>query len=181
MNWGDTRRWVWSLPWTNFGAVLAVLLATAALIVSIRAQRDGRRSANAAEESVKEARRSGDAAVRSAVAAELTLADQQRAAEEQRAAEAEANRPRPALSIEHSRKAVWQLINTGTATARQIRCTELPTAMARGLEGPISLEPGEVSEFMMAASMGSPIPPVLRFVWDGQDQPVPLRVPPRVG
>lgn len=112
MNWGDTRRWVWSLPWTNFGAVLAVLLATAALIVSIRAQRDGRRSANAAEESVKEARRSGDAAVRSAVAAELTLADQQRAAEEQRAAEAEANRPRPALSIEHSRKAVWQLINT---------------------------------------------------------------------
>ncbi|MFI8433765.1 hypothetical protein ACIGJO_08440 [Streptomyces sp. NPDC079020] len=169
MDWGDAAGWA------------AFVTSGGALVISIRAQRDGRRSANAAEQSVDEARRSGDAAVRSAVAAELTLADQQRAAEELRAAEAEANRPRPVLSIEHSRKAVWQLINSGTAAAQHIRCTELPNAMARGWEAEFSLEPGDVHEFMMAASMQSPIPPVLRLVWEGQDQPVLLRVPPRIG
>ncbi|MFC8238940.1 hypothetical protein [Streptomyces sp. NPDC057284] len=176
MDWGDAPAWA------------AFALSGGALWISIKARGDGKRSADAAEASVEEAResraearRSGDAAERSAIAAEETLADQRREADDRRSAEAEANRPRPELSIEHSRKAVWQLINSGTAAARQIRCTELPTAMARGLEGGITLEPGEVSEFMMAASMGSPIPPVLRFVWEGQDQPVPLRVPPRIG
>ncbi|WP_406384531.1 hypothetical protein [Streptomyces sp. NBC_01618] len=167
MDWGDAAGWA------------AFAISGGALWVSFRAQRDGRRSANAAEESVREARRSGDAAVRSAVAAELTLADQQRAAEVQRVAEA--NRPRPVLSIEHSRKAVWQLINSGTAAAEHIRCDELPEAVVRGWEDDLSLPPGEVHEFMMAGSMGSPIPAVLRLVWDGQDEPVPLRVPPRIG
>lgn len=159
----------------------AFAISVGAFGVSIRAQRDGRRSANAAEETVKEARRAGDAAVRSAVAAELTLADQRREAAEQRAAEEEASRPRAVLHIEHSRKAVWQLINSGTAAALRIRLAEQPTAIMRGWEGEVSLDPGDVHEFTMAGSSGSPIPAVMRLIWDGREQPVLLRVPPRIG
>lgn len=178
MDWGDAAGWA------------AFAISGGALIISVRAQRDGRRSANAAEKSVtaaeasvEEARLSRLASERSATVAEETLADQRREAAERRATEEEANRPRVVLHIEHSRKAVWQLINSGTATARHIRLEERPRALARGWdEGEdVTLAPGEVKEFMMSGSMQSPMPPVLRLMWEGQDEPVPLRVPPRLG
>ncbi|MER5677382.1 hypothetical protein ABT081_10635 [Streptomyces sp. NPDC002238] len=171
MDLGDAAGWA------------AFAISGGALFVAVKAQRDGRRSANAAEASVEEARLSRVASERSATVAEETLADQRREAAERRAAEEEANRPRAALSIEHSRKAVWQLINSGTATARNIRLEERPSALVRGWEegDDVTLDPGEVHEFMMSGSMQSPMPPVLRLVWEGQDDPVPLRVPPRVG
>lgn len=183
MDWGDAPAWV------------AIVVSAVAIWVSYLARRDGKRSANAAEASVMEAkrsadaaetsvaeaRRSGNAAERSAVAAEETLADQRREAAERRAAEEEANRPRPVLTIEHYMNAVWHLVNSGTASAENIRIEESPRAVRAGWETPVSLPPNEVHEFMMSGSLGFPMPAVLRLVWDGQEEPVPLRVPPRVG
>lgn len=101
MNWGYARSWTASLGWGDWPAWLACLAAVIALVISIRAQRDGRRSANAAEKSVgaaevsvEEARLSRLASERSATVAEETLADQRREAAERRAAEEEASRPR---------------------------------------------------------------------------------------
>ena len=45
----------------------------------------------------------------------------------------------------------------------------------------LTVEAGNVYRFMMAGSMGAPIPSVIRVVWDGQDDPVRLRVSPRFG
>ncbi|MFC8270358.1 hypothetical protein ACFUIZ_32255 [Streptomyces cinereoruber] len=135
-------------------------------------------SATAAEQSVVETRRSSDAAERSAVAAEETLGDQRREAAERRQAEEEANRPRAKLHIEHRDKAVWELINHGTAAAENVRCLDAPGARDEW-PADLSLAAGDVYAFMMAGSMQERVPSVLRVVWDGQDEPVLLRVPPR--
>ncbi len=168
MNWGDAPAWA------------AITVSLAAIVVSLKARGDGRRSADAAEQSVQESRRSGDAAERSAAAAEEALADQRREAAERRAVEEEVNRPRAKLAIEHATKARWQLINRGTATAEDVRCLEEVPAMVRPWPDGLSLAPGELHDFMMAGSMQRAIPSVIRFLWDGQDEPVPLRVPPRI-
>ncbi|MFE1329734.1 hypothetical protein [Streptomyces microflavus] len=181
MDWGDAPAWA------------AIVVSAVAIWVSVLARRDGKRSADAAEDSVTEAkrsadaaetsvaeaRRSGDAAERSAVAAEESLADQRREAEERRAAEEEAMRPRVVLEIEHHFNSVWHLVNNGTAPAENITCPDLPRAVVRGWEEPVSLPPGEVHEFMISAAMGRPAPTVLRLVWNGQEEPVPVRVPGR--
>ncbi|WP_237295670.1 hypothetical protein [Streptomyces violaceoruber] len=180
MNWREARTWAASWEWGDAPAWAAFGLAAIALVFSIKAQKDGRRSADAAVASVKEARLSRVASEKSAAVAAETLADQRREAAERRAEEEEANRPRAVLTIEHSRKAVWQLINSGTAAAENVRCEERPEAMVRGWPDGLSIPAGEVHEFMMAGSMQASIPPVLRVTWDGQEEPVPLRVPPRV-
>ncbi|MFD9763211.1 hypothetical protein ACFWXI_06660 [[Kitasatospora] papulosa] len=164
MDLGDAAGWA------------AFVISGGALVVAVKAQRDGRRSANAAEESVKEARRSGDAAVRSAVAAELTLADQQRAAEEQRAMEAEAARPRPALFIQYQGGAQFHLVNRGTGRAENIAVAEEYDAIDPWPE--VSLGVNEVYPFMMAGDMATHVPGAIRVTWDGLDEPVSLLVPP---
>lgn len=176
MDWGDAPAWA------------AFALSSGALWISFKARGDGKRSADAAEASVveaqesrAEARRSGDAAERSAIAAEETLADQRREAEARRAAEAEANRPRADLVIEHSHKAKWLLINRGTGTAANVRLSNDVPALIGVWPDPLELPPGEAHDFMMAGAMGAPIPSVIRVVWEGQADPVPLLVPPRVG
>lgn len=113
--------------------------------------------------------------------AEETLADQRREAAERRAAEEEANRPRALLRIEHANKAKWQLVNHGTGPAQNVECVDDVEAMHRNWPSGLSLLPGEVYDFMMAGSMQAPIPSVIRVRWEGQNDPVPLRVPPRIG
>ncbi|MFI1361274.1 hypothetical protein ACH4TV_48135 [Streptomyces sp. NPDC020898] len=175
MDMGDVPGWV--------GAGLG-LAAFAVSLVSVKHSRRSAEasatSADAAQASVVEARRSSDAAERSAHVAEATLADQRREAAERRAAEEEANRPRAALRIEHRNKAVWELVNSGTADAVNVRCVDGADAMDEWPSG-LTVEAGNVYRFMMAGSMEAPIPSVIRVVWDGQDDPVRLRVPPRFG
>lgn len=174
MDMGDAPGWV--------GAGLGL----AAFIVSLRSVKHSKRaadaaegSATAAEQSVVETRRSSDAAERSATAAEETLADQRREAADRRRQEEEANRPRAEFRIEHRSKAVWELVNYGTARAENVRC--LDALGARDEWPALSVAAGDVYRFMMVGSMGAPVPSVLRVVGDGQDEPVPLRVPPRIG
>ncbi|MFF5448758.1 hypothetical protein [Streptomyces sp. NPDC012888] len=165
---GEAPGWV--------GAVLGL----AALLVSLRSLRYGRRSADAARDAVVEARRSGVAAERSAAAAEGALADRRNEVAERRAAEEEARRPRARLRIEHRTKAVWELVNHGDADAGNVRCLDASGAREEWPEG-LTIPAGHAHQFMMVGCMSAPVPSVLRVVWDGQEEPVPLRVPPRSG
>ncbi|MFJ4009435.1 hypothetical protein [Streptomyces sp. NPDC090026] len=137
------------------------------------------KSAKAAEDSVVEARRSGDAAERSAHVAEETLADHRREAAERRAAEEEANRPRPELSIEYRAGYRWGLVNSGTAPARAVRCLNPPAAMKFKWPEDLVVEPGGVFTFLLMGSVAHSAPASLELVWEGQEQPRYLRVPPR--
>lgn len=155
MDWGDIAGWA------------AFVVSAGALAVSLKARGDGKRSADAAERSV---------AVAEAALAHQRQQDAARAAEEE-----ERGRPRANLRIEHARKAKWQLINDGTATATNVKLAEAVPALHGPWPDTLDLAPGEVHEFLIAASMQVPFPPVIRLVWDGQEQPMPLRVPARVG
>ncbi|MFJ2292128.1 hypothetical protein ACIOG7_10505 [Streptomyces sp. NPDC087894] len=180
MDWGDAPAWA------------AIVVSLVAIWVSYLARRDGKRSANAAEASVTEAkrsadaaetsvgeaRRSGDAAERSAVAAEETLADQRREADERRAAEEEANRPRAQLRIEHRDEALFEIVNVGTGPAANVRCQDVPEDV-NNLPEVFSLEPGESQKFWVFGGWADEHVSLLKMVWDGQEDVVRVRVPPR--
>ncbi|MER6021826.1 hypothetical protein [Streptomyces anulatus] len=183
MNSGYARSWTASLGWGDWPAWLACLAAVVALVISVRAQRDGRRSANAAEKSVaaaeasvEEARLSRLASERSATVAEETLADQRREAAERRAAEEEASRPQVDLRVEYSGGRTFLLFNHGAARAENIRAVGEYPAM-RSWPAGLSLGGNEPHTFMMAGDYEDPVPAVIKVVWDGQDEPVSLRVP----
>ncbi|WP_248844604.1 hypothetical protein [Streptomyces anulatus] len=184
MNWGYARSWTASLEWGDWPAWLACVLAGIALWISMRAQKDGRRSANASEtsataaqESVEEARLSRIASERSATVAEETLADQRREAAERRAAEEEANRPRPRLVVERRSRSNFYLRNQGTGPALNITMSErgAPYLFERVVDQ--DLAPGEAVPFRMAAADARPIPGTLYLTWDGQSEEVALPVP----
>ncbi|MFG2933666.1 hypothetical protein [Streptomyces achromogenes] len=147
-------------------ARVACAFSAAALVISMKARGDGRKSA--------------EAAVRSADAAEAALTEQRREAEERRQAEIEAARPRPDLVVEHTGEHRYRLCNYGTGPASKVTVLEqdLPP-FVRELPVDIDLAPGEAHEFFMRATMGGPVPPQIYVTWDGQESPVPLRVPPR--
>ncbi|MGW9437962.1 hypothetical protein [Streptomyces sp. NPDC055607] len=151
------------MSWGDASALAAVLVSIAAAIVAIKARGDGKRSA--------------DAAVRSADIAEAALADQRRLEAERRAAEAEAARPRVHLLVEHMDKELYRLKNDGTAPALNIVFEEedLPYVFRLKGTGEVSLRGGEAIDFLMAGSL----PPQLFAKWDGQEEYVPLRVPPK--
>lgn len=176
MNWRDARSWAASWEWGDAPAWAAFILAAIALWISIRAQKDGRRSANAAVDSVEEARLSRLASEKSATVAAETLADQRREAAERRAAEEEASRPRVDLRVEYQSGSVFLLTNHGAARAQTIRTAEVYPAMTTWPEG-LSLGENESHRFMMMGDMAHHVPAMIKVVWDGQDHPVSLRVP----
>ncbi|GGJ81863.1 hypothetical protein GCM10011583_11670 [Streptomyces camponoticapitis] len=172
MDWGDAPAWG------------ALVLAAGALGVALKARGDGKRSADAAQASVTEARRSAAAAEasvvdgrRSADAAEAALAEQRREAEERRAAEAEAAAPKVAMVLHHRSRSRFQLANEGTAPAHNVHFAEEIPTLIGNLPAGLTLGPGEVVDFMMAGDMVNAIPPMVLVQWDGQEAPVPLRVP----
>ncbi|MGW3100221.1 hypothetical protein ACWDCC_43070 [Streptomyces sp. NPDC001102] len=138
-----------AMGWGDAPGWGALVFSAGALWVSLKAQRDGKRAADVAE---------------------ATLARQV-------AAEEESARPRVELRIEHGQKDAYRLRNNGTASARDIvfKDEELPYVF--GLKGgeKVSLERGEAVAFLMAGS----IPPQLFARWDGQDEWVPVRIPPK--
>ncbi|MEE1814237.1 hypothetical protein PUR59_04275 [Streptomyces sp. SP18ES09] len=164
IDFGDAPAWV------------AAGLAGGAFVIAALARRDSKKSAQAAVEAVVEAKRASDAGVRSAVAAEGSLALQRQEAAARQAAEAEAARPRASLALHWQGGQVFQLVNEGTASAENLRLL----TQSEDVEpmDPFSLlDPGEVARFMIMTGLGSEAPASLEFTWDGQDRPVRLRVP----
>jgi hypothetical protein len=162
MDWGDAPAW-------------------AALFVSVIAAAASIKAASSARDSVAETKRSADAAEVSARVAEETLADQRREAAERRAAEEEANRPRAELRIRHLKGAKWILVNEGTGPANNIVCVDGKPYITRDWPEGASIPAKDAHEFTMAGASGAPIPSVLRMKWDGQEEPMPVLVPPRIG
>ncbi|MEF2529157.1 MULTISPECIES: hypothetical protein [Streptomyces] len=171
--WGDVASWA------------AFALAGGAFVVSLKARGDSQRSAaatvraaNAAEASVTEARKSANGAVRSATAAEEALALQRDDAAARRASEEEARRPRPRLELHHHHRTLFHLVNVGTGAADDLRLlTSLSNAPQELADG-IRLEAGAVHEIRLHTAFGRSMPPFLEFVWQGQDEPIRLRIPP---
>ncbi|MFD9756045.1 hypothetical protein ACFWZZ_00565 [[Kitasatospora] papulosa] len=165
MEMGDAAAWA------------AFAISAGALIVAVKAQRDGRRSANAAEESVEEARLSRVASERSATVAEQQLIDQRQEAADRRAAEVEAARPRPDFVIERKSQHMFYLRNVGTGPATGV------TLIARQrpyIFDPVAnkdMGPHDAEEFRMAGAGGSPVPGTLYLTWDGQSEEVAVAVP----
>ncbi|RMB83703.1 hypothetical protein CTZ28_22620 [Streptomyces shenzhenensis] len=148
-----------------------------ALWISIRAQRDGRRSANAAEASVEEARLSRMASERSATVAEETLADQRQEVATRRAEEEEASRPRPDFRIERSGRQAFRLRNTGTGPATGITVSDRGRPYMMDNIVNLTLQAGDAKPFTMLGAAGHPIPSTLWLTWDGQSEEVPVAVP----
>jgi pyruvate/2-oxoglutarate dehydrogenase complex dihydrolipoamide acyltransferase (E2) component len=169
MDWGDAPAWA------------AIVVSVGAVIVSLKARGDGNRAATAAENSVTESKRSADAAEVSARVAEETLADQRREAAERRAAEAAAAVPRAHLKVRHVSKDLYRLENDGTGPALDITFEQddLPPVFRLRNTGEVSLQADEAIDFLMAGTWGAPVPPQLFARWQGQDELVPLRVPPK--
>lgn len=184
MNRRDAQSLTASWEWGEVPAWAAFVLAAIALWISIRAQRDGRRSANAAEKSataaeasVEEARLSRMAAERSATVAEETLTDQRREAAARQAAEEEANRPRPDFRIERSGRQAFRLRNAGTGPATGITVSDRGRPYVMDRIAGLTLQPGDAEPFRMLGAAGQPIPGTLYLTWDGQDEEVPVAVP----
>ncbi|TFE49007.1 hypothetical protein E3E14_16715 [Streptomyces sp. ICN441] len=172
--WGDVASWA------------AFALAGGAFVVSLKARGDSKKSADAtvraasaAEESVAEARRSADASIRSAAAAESSLELQQQDAEERRRAQEEAQRPRVDLRLMFHEGSTWHLVNDGTAPARNLQLRTQFEFRPPEMPANLILDPGAVQPLRMIGTLGAPRPAVLEFTWEGQDDPVRLRVPPK--
>ncbi|MER6315860.1 hypothetical protein ABT237_19065 [Streptomyces sp. NPDC001581] len=172
--WGDVASWG------------ALALASGALAVSYKARGDSKKSANAtvgaaaaAEQSVAEARRSADASIRSAAAAESSLEPQRQDAEARRLAEEASTRPRVELVLLFHEGSTWHLINQGTAPARNLQLRTAFEFRRPDMPANLILDPGAVQPLRMIAGLGSSVPAVLDFTWEGQDEPLRLRVPPK--
>jgi hypothetical protein len=159
MNWGDVPAWA------------AFVLSGAAVWISIKARGDGQRSADASVTAAQ-------ASVRSAIAAEESLAAQLRAEQEARDAAAEAARPRVEWDLERTSLTVFHLRNVGTAVAQGVT---IPSAgqpgQGRHLPDGETLGPNEASRFEIMTSLGASTPSVIYVKWDEQPDPVAVRVP----
>ncbi|MFH8717263.1 hypothetical protein [Streptomyces zaomyceticus] len=92
------------------------------------------------------------------------------------AAEVEAARPRASLALHWHNGQIFHLVNEGTAPADNLQLLTVSDD-ASPLDPLTRLGAGEVAEFLIMTSMASGAPTVLEFTWDGQDEPVRLRVP----
>lgn len=160
MDWGSAPAWA------------ALVVATAAFIVSFKAMRNGARSAKAAENSAA-------ASLRSAAASEATLADRRAEADRENRERDEAAKPRPDVHIEYVSGDTWALRNTGTTVADGVTVTERGWPQATTRPESWSLAAGEAKTFLMAGDMSTPVPPQLWLTWAGQDEPVARAVQPR--
>lgn len=90
----------------------------------------------------------------------------------------EAARPRVALRIERLGAGTWQLANEGQAPAENPALHPADVDLV-AWEDPLGaiLAPGEVRR--LSARYMADTPAVLRFTWDGQEEPVPVRCPDR--
>jgi hypothetical protein len=149
MSWGDVPAWA------------ALALSAGAGWVALLARRDSRQSA--------------EASVRSAQAAEASLALQQQEAEERR----QAALPRVHRVMEHEGGTAWTLRNIGSATAENVT-VEAPGGGQPLVNAPrgVTLVPGAghmlhvLDEYDQAQDVTH-----IMVTWDGQDAPVavPLR------
>jgi hypothetical protein len=150
VNWGDVPAWV------------ALVLAASAGVVAVLARRDSKVSAAAS--------------VRSAAAAEESLALQRAEAEERH----QAAQPRPEFRLERQGSNAYILRNVGTGPARNVQILDegLP-AMRRRLPVPdgttLAREAGY--SFVIAGAMGSRFPTHVMVTCDELAEPVAVSIP----
>ncbi|MFE4552387.1 hypothetical protein [Streptomyces sp. NPDC056785] len=111
------------------------------------------------------------------MAAEEALALQRQEAQDRRDAEVEAARPRVDLRVEYVRGNRYRIVNHGQASAENLTFVD-PPALARGLTEVINLAGNEGHYFNVVGASGVPVPTFLKAVWDGQTEPVTVRMPP---
>ncbi|MFE9645288.1 hypothetical protein ACFYO0_14465 [Streptomyces sp. NPDC006365] len=144
------------MSWADVPGWGALGVSAVALGISIRALKHSDRAAAAAE--------------RSAAAEEAALADQRAAAA-----------PKVELVLEPpggGRKwGVFQLRNIGELTATAVTVLEegYPATSERPVG--VTLEPGEAHTFLLSPGINEPLPAQLKVVWDGQSDPVAIRIP----
>ncbi|MFE1230294.1 hypothetical protein [Streptomyces sp. NPDC058745] len=153
MDWGDAPAWG------------ALLLSAVAFIVSLKARGDGKRAADAAEQSATDGRRSADAAVRGVEIANTSLQLQ-----------LDSVRPRVELQIKRAGSGVYQVENVGRAPATGL-ALHADDEQDVHWDEPLgeTLLPGDLRLLSFQAA-GSPLRR-LRFTWEGQAEPVVVPVP----
>lgn len=112
---------------------------------------------------------------RSADVAEASLRIQEQEFEERRAAAA----PRVKLVVEHVHKVRYCLRNVGDATATGVTVSREGLSLVTGLPENVTLAPEAAHDFKILEAWGAQRPTALLVRWDGQDEPYPVRVPPR--
>ncbi|MFG3300351.1 hypothetical protein [Micromonospora chersina] len=141
---GDAPAWV------------ALLASVGAILVSLRANRHAKESADAA-------RRSADAAERQAEAAEAALPPPP---------------PQVAWRVEWVNRQRYLLRNIGVGPATGLRIDVRDAHPLVGLnETEEPIPPNGSVSFLISASMGRPAPTELFLTWDGQEEPVAVPVP----
>ncbi|MFI8448265.1 hypothetical protein [Streptomyces erythrochromogenes] len=156
----------------SYTALASAVVALGASCIGVAAWKTSKRAADAAEAAVVEARRSALASERSAQAGELQAA----AATETLAMQQEAARPRVQLRIDRPGRGTWALVNYGSADAINpaLHSEDADLVDWEDPLGPV-LAQGDVRH--LSARYAADTPPVLRFTWDGQEEPFPVRCP----
>jgi hypothetical protein len=86
--------------------------------------------------------------------------------------------PDVAFELDYYDGDMWVLRNVGTKEATGVRIDDGPT-ISRGMPDGISLGPLRSHKFLMAGTMGSPLPHEVLVSADQLAEPVPLQVPPK--
>lgn len=183
----------------DWGSKAPLVLAVVALVISIKALADAKRSRAIAEktpearqpeaaETVKPGAKAGAASEAAAPdAVEGTKADAAKTGDAKARAStdgaeseaAEGPKPNVELDVRHVENDLYRLTNNGTGPAVNIVFDEdnLPAVFLLRSTGEVNLEQDETVDFLMAGSVDKPLTQELRARWDGQEDPVPLRVP----
>ncbi|MFI2031859.1 hypothetical protein [Streptomyces buecherae] len=121
-------------------------------------------------------KRSADAADESAAAAVASLALQRAEAEERR----RAAEPKVDLVLEHIQGTRYRVRNRGAATAPVVQFLDQgrPYLFDWPRDG-VTIAADDSHPLTMAGAGSQRMPVRLLVTWEGQDEPVPLQIPPR--
>ncbi|WP_445521307.1 hypothetical protein [Streptomyces sp. NEAU-174] len=146
------------MDWGDPPTWVAIAVSLAALAYARLARGDSRRSADIAQAS---------------------LNIQQTEFDERRAAAAAAAVPKVKFVVEHVHKLRYCLRNVGDATATGVTVSREGLSLVTGLPENVTLAPEAAHDFKILEAWGAQRPTALLVRWDGQDEPYPVRVPPR--
>lgn len=168
---GDAATWG--------GTLIGVLMAGSALWQNHRQSKIQAAQNLVQREAAEQAHRQTEAAERRALAVEQMLA-QLMSPSPQSEAEASTASDLPEIrwTVERRGKHVYVLRNVGNGTATAVRVdpANLPP-VARNVPEDAVVRQNESVEFLMAATLGGPLPNEIWLTWQGQDQAVAVPLP----